>query len=97
MPLYVGLAKWTDQGIKNVKGAATRADEVTATIEKAGGRIIGLWWTQGQYDAVTVIEWPDDQSASAAAIAMGMAGNVRTETLRAYTTDEFQRILQKLP
>ena len=70
---------------------------VTATIEKAGGRIIGLWWTQGQYDAVTVIEWPDDQSASAAAIAMGMAGNVRTETLRAYTTDEFQRILQKLP
>jgi uncharacterized protein with GYD domain len=97
MPLYVGLAKWTDQGIKNVKGAATRADEVTATIEKAGGRIIGLRWTQGQYDAVTVIEWPDDQSASAAAIAMGMAGNVRTETLRAYTTEEFQRILQKLP
>src|SRR6266516_786393 len=47
-----------DQGVKNVKGAATRWEQGRAAIEQAGGRIIGLWWTQGQYDAVSVIEWP---------------------------------------
>jgi uncharacterized protein with GYD domain len=56
-----------------------------------------VWWTQGQYDAVVVLEWPDDESATLASLTMGMAGNVRTETLRAFTTEEFQRILQRLP
>src|SRR5690349_5657557 len=97
MPLYVGLAKWTDQGIKTAKDAVNRFEGQRAAIEQAGGRVVGLWWTQGAYDAVVVIEWPDDETASVAAIAMGMAGNVRTETLRAFTTEEMQKILQRLP
>ena len=97
MPLYVGLARWTDQGIKNVKDAASRWEQGRAAIEQAGGRIVGIWWTQGAYDAVAVIEWPDDESASVAALSYAMAGNVRTETMRAYTTEEMQRILQRLP
>ena len=97
MPLYVGLAKWTDQGIKSVKDATTRWERGRAAFEQAGGRIIGIWWTQGQYDAVVVSEWPDDESASAATLAFAMAGNVRSETLRAFTTEEMQRILQRLP
>ena len=97
MPLYVTLAKWTDQGVKNVKGAATRWEQGRAAIEQAGGRIIGAWWTQGQYDAVVVTEWPDDESASAASLGYAQAGNTRSETLRAFTTEEFQRILQRLP
>ena len=59
--------------------------------------MIGSWWTQGAYDAVVVLELPDDETASAAAIGLGMQGNVRTETLRAYGREEMQRILQKLP
>jgi len=97
MPLYVGLARWTDQGVKSVKDATTRWEQGRAAIEQAGGRIVGLWWTQGQYDAVIVTEWPDDESASVATLAYAMAGNVRTETLRAYTNEEFGRILQRLP
>jgi uncharacterized protein with GYD domain len=97
VPRYVGLAKWTDQGVKNVKGAATRWEQGRAAIEQAGGRIIGAWWTQGQYDGVVVMEWPDDESASAATLTYALGGNVRTETLRAFTTEEFQRILKRLP
>ena len=58
---------------------------------------MGVWWTQGAYDAVVVLEWPDDETATLGSIAMGMAGNVRTETMRAFTTEEMQRILQRLP
>jgi uncharacterized protein with GYD domain len=97
MPTYIGLLKWTEQGARNAKDALTRTDRGRAVIEQAGGRLIGAWWTQGAYDVVIVAEFPDDETASAVAIATGMQGNVRTETLRAYGREEMQRILQKLP
>ena len=46
---------------------------------------------------MAVIEWPDDESASVFALSAAVAGNVRGETMRAYTNEEMQRILQKLP
>jgi uncharacterized protein with GYD domain len=97
MPTYIMLLKWTEQGAKDAKNALTRQDQGRAAIEQAGGRMIGSWWTQGTYDAVVVFELPDDETASAAAIGLGMQGKVRTETLRAYGREEMQRILQKLP
>jgi uncharacterized protein with GYD domain len=48
-------------------------------------------------DAVSVVEFPDDETASAAAISLGISGYVRTETMRAYTRDEMERIVQKVP
>jgi uncharacterized protein with GYD domain len=97
MPTYVGLLKWTEQGVRNAKDALRRQEQGIAAIEQAGGRVIGTWWTQGAYDAVVVAEFPDDETASAVTLATAMAGDVRTETLRAYGREEMQRILQKLP
>jgi len=97
MPTYVMLMKWTEQGAKDAKNALNRQEQGRAALEQAGGRMIGSWWTQGAYDAVVVLELPDDETASAAALALGMQGNVRTETMRAYGRDEMQRLLQKLP
>jgi uncharacterized protein with GYD domain len=97
MPTYISLLKWTEQGAMDAKNALTRGEQGRAMIEKAGGRLIGSWWTQGAYDVVVVAEFPDDETASAVALAVGAAGNVRTETMRAYTAQEMQRILQKLP
>ena len=97
MPTYIGLLKWTDQGLKDTRHALLRQDQARAFMEKAGGRVIGVWWTQGPYDAVIVSEFPDDETASMVALATGLAGNARTETVRAYTREEMQRILQRLP
>jgi uncharacterized protein with GYD domain len=97
MPTYIGLFKWTAQGIQNVKNTVTRVGEVRAAAEKAGGRVVEAWWTQGPYDLVAATEWPDDESASAFMLSIAMTGNVRSETMRAYTAEEMQRILQKLP
>jgi uncharacterized protein with GYD domain len=97
MPTYIGLFKWTEQGVRNVKDSLARAEQGRAAIEKAGGRLIGVWWTQGAYDLITVSEFPDDETASAVTLSVAMAGNVHTETMRAFTQEEMQRIIQKLP
>jgi uncharacterized protein with GYD domain len=97
MPTYVTLMRWTDQGISNVKESPTRLEKRRAAVEEAGGRLVGFWWTQGAYDAISVIEWPDDESASVFALSTATSGSFRTDTMRAYTTEEMQRILQRLP
>jgi uncharacterized protein with GYD domain len=91
------LFKWTEQGVRNVKDTVARAEQGRAAIEKAGGRLIGVWWTQGAYDLITVGEFPDDETASAVTLSVAMAGNVHSETMRAFTQEEMQRIIQKLP
>ena len=97
MPTYVRLVNWTEQGARGAREAVLRADQGRELVERAGARIIGWWWTQGRYDMVIVIEAPDDETASALALSMNLAGNVRTETMRAYDRDEMLRILNKLP
>ena len=97
MPTYVGLYTWTDQGIRNVKETVTRVEEARVAFEKAGARVIAIYWTRGRYDLVSIAEFPDEETASAGALALGMAGNVHTETLRAFSAEEMQRVLQKLP
>lgn len=97
MPAYVTLFNWTDQGIKNVKDSADRAQAAKEAWEAAGGRVIGIWWTQGQYDGVLIHETPDDQTATRLLMTTGMQGNVRTTTLRAFGEEEMQAIVQALP
>jgi uncharacterized protein with GYD domain len=97
MPTYISLWKWTEQGVHNIKDTVTRVKQLEATVEQRGGRAIGTWWTQGAYDIITVAEWPDDETASANALAVAMAGNARSETIRAYTAEEMQQIIQKMP
>ena len=71
MPTYIWLFKWTEQGAKEAKGSLDRNERGRAMIEKAGGRVIGAWWTQGRYDTVLVAELPDDETASALSIGVG--------------------------
>lgn len=97
MPAYAVLINFTDQGIRNVKGSVQRAKAAAKVAESAGGRFIGIWWTLGQYDAVAIIEAPDDETITQALLATGMQGNVRTTTMRAFSEEEMEAILQRLP
>ena len=96
MPTYVTLIKWTDQGVRNAKDSVQRAGAFRSDLERRGGKLLSIYWTQGKYDIVTTIDAPDDQTAMAALIAIGGLGNVRTETLRAFNETEMQSILQKV-
>jgi uncharacterized protein with GYD domain len=96
MPAYVTLFNWTEQGIRNVKDTAKRAKAARELWEKQGGRFIGIWWTQGQYDGVVVHEAPDDETATRLLMALARQGNIRTSTLRAFGEEDIDRIVQGL-
>jgi uncharacterized protein with GYD domain len=87
---------WTDQGIRTAKDSVQRRDQANALAEKHGARIEQVYWTVGPYDLVTIIEAPDDESATSMLLELGSAGNLRTTTLRAYGREEMSGIIQRL-
>ena len=94
MPTYVVLYKFTDQGAKDIQSTVKRANESRAENERRGFKVHSLHWTQGRYDLVAVVEAPSEQAMLAGLFSIGAAGNVRSETLRAFTADEVQAALQ---
>ena len=96
MPTYVTLMNWTDQGIRTVRDTVDRSEQADALAEKHGARIEQVYWTMGHYDAVEILEAPDDETASAFILDLTSAGNLRTATLRAYDHDQMQAIIQRL-
>lgn len=96
MATYITLVKWTDQGARDVKGTVQRVGEFRADLERRGGKLLSIYWTQGQYDLVATFEAPDAQTATAAMLADCSVGNVRTETFPAFSESEMTSILQKL-
>ena len=96
MPTYVTLIHWTDQGAQNAKDTVNRARQVRADFERRGITRFDVYWTQGQYDVVTLIDAPDEQTVMAALLAVAGRGTVRTESLRAFTETEMEQIIQKI-
>ena len=97
MPTYVSLLKWTDQGIRNAKETTKRAKAFQDMAEKMKVKVRDIYWTMGRYDVVVVMEAPDDEAISRLMLSLGALGNVKTETLRAYSTQEMNRILKGMP
>ena len=97
MPTYISLLRWTEQGIQSVKESPNRVEAARKAFEAAGGRLRDLYLVTGQYDFVAVIEAPDDETAARMALSLGARGSVRSETLRAFTEDEYRRIIGALP
>ncbi|HVL45208.1 MAG TPA: GYD domain-containing protein [Acidovorax sp.] len=96
MVTFISLCTFTDQGIRSIKESTQRADMVREAASKFGSKMTHLYWTQGQYDLISIIESPDDSSATAFGLAIASAGNVRMQTLRAFNRDEMNHILSKL-
>jgi uncharacterized protein with GYD domain len=96
MPTYIVLGKFTDQGIRGIREGPQRREAARQRIERLGGRLLSTYNTPGQYDLVLTVEFPDEAAATAFLLETGEQGNVRTETLRAFTAEEMQRVVQKL-
>ena len=97
MPTYIALYKLTDQGIKNIKDAPGRIEEGIKNAEAMGGKVLGFYTVMGEYDYVSIGEFPNDEAAMVLNLALGAQGNVRTTSLKAFTTDEFREIVKKIP
>src|ERR1043166_3404038 len=93
MPSYVCLIQFKDQGIRNIKDTVKRGDAAIAEAEKMGMKIVEEYWTMGAYDAVVVMEAPDDETMSAFSLKVGSLGNVKSQTLRAFRSENRGGIL----
>jgi uncharacterized protein with GYD domain len=96
MPHYIVLSNFTEQGIRSVKDSTKRADAVKDLAKKYGITAKEFYWTLGTYDVVVVFDAPDDASMTALGLAIGSLGNVRTQTMRAFSREEMNGILAKL-
>jgi uncharacterized protein with GYD domain len=96
MPTYISLFSWTDQGIRNIKGAPQRIDAFKKAVEAVGGKVTGFYFTMGKYDGIAIIECPSDDAEAALILSSGSKGNVRTVTMKAYSEDQFRNIIAKV-
>ena len=96
MATYIMLSKFTDQGIRSVKETTKRAESFKEKVQKLGANIKDIYWTLGEYDIVATFEAPDAATATALGLALGIAGNVRTQTLAAFSANEMGQILSKM-
>lgn len=97
MATYLVLVNFTDQGARTIKDTTKRADAVKELAQAYGVEAKAFYWTQGAYDVVVVFEAPDDAAMMAVDFAIAQAGNVRGQTLRAFSKEEINNVLSKLP
>ena len=96
MVTYVVLAKFTEQGIRNAKDSPKRADAFKEMAKTFGVTVKDIVWTQGRYDIVTIVEAQDESATMSLNLSLGALGNVRTETLRAFSAAEMTKIVGKM-
>ena len=96
MPSYLSLVSWTEQGVRTIKDSPARIDAYKQAVTDAGGRLIFFYMLMGDHDFATLIEVADDATAARILLELGRGGNVRTQTMRAFTEAEAKDILNSL-
>ncbi len=97
METYIILGNFTQEGANKIKESPARIDAARKAVEVAGGKFLSWHLTMGRYDFVVVTEAPDAKAAASILLAIGGLGNVRTETMRALTEEEFKEVLASMP
>ena len=96
MAAYVLLIKWTDQGMRQIRDSPNRLDKAKAMLRDMGGQITAFYMTMGEYDMVATYEAPDDAIAARFTLMLGMLGNVRSTTLKAFPEKAYREIVNSL-
>ena len=93
MATYVILYRFTAQGLKDIKRTVERGEEARKQNEARGFKFIGMYWTQGRYDLVAIVDAPSEEAAMASMLNIAALGNVSSESLRAFTAEEMRKIV----
>ena len=96
VPTYVALGKWTQHGIRNIKDLDKRFEDAKKIVKSFRGEVKIVYFTMGQYDWVSVMEFPNDNAAMSALLKFGSGGSARTETLKAFAVEETMEFVKKI-
>ena len=97
MSTYISLIRYTQKGIENIKESPARLNAAKKAFQAMGAELKEFYLVTGQYDIVIVSEAPNDETVAKLSLAIGSEGAIRTETLRAFTEDEYRKIIAALP
>lgn len=97
MATYITLVNYTEKGIAHIKESPARLEKVKEAMRAAGGEFKAFYLTMGRYDIVVISEAPNDEAYAATMLAIGAAGAVRSETLKAFTEEEYKKIIAAIP
>jgi uncharacterized protein with GYD domain len=89
MPQFIMLTNLTSDGVKTLKNNPARVQEVNKEVEQLGAKVLGQWATLGQYDFVSVVEAPDEQTMAKVSVELGSRGTTTHQTLTAIPAEEF--------
>jgi uncharacterized protein with GYD domain len=96
MTTYICLVNWTDQGVRQIKESPRRLDAAKKALNNMGGDFKSVFLTMGDFDLVITYEAPDDAVAARFTLQLGMLGNVRTRTLKAFPESAYREIIASL-
>ena len=97
MSTYIILSNWTQEGIQWVKESQVRLDNIKRIFSDEGAELKDFYLVMGRYDTILIVSAPDDATMARLALAVGAAGAVRTETLKAFTEEEYRQIVSGVP
>ncbi|HET6267336.1 MAG TPA: GYD domain-containing protein [Acidobacteriota bacterium] len=97
MPTYISLLNYTEQGISKIKESPSRLDAARALFKQHGSELKAFYLTMGGMDAVAIVEAPNDETVAKVLLTLGSKGNVRTTTSRAFTEEEYRKVVGSLP
>jgi uncharacterized protein with GYD domain len=97
MATYLLLSRYTEQGVKDIKGSPARIESFKKSARNLGAEVREVYLALGHYDTVSLVSAPDDEAMCKLALALGSLGNVRTQTLRLFSEGEFKKLVSSLP
>jgi len=96
MPTYISLINFTQKGAESIKDGPKRLDAAKERFRAAGAELKAFYLVTGQYDAVAISEAPNDEVVVKLAMTTAAQGNIRTQTCRAFTEDEYLKMASSL-
>ena len=97
MATYILQINYTQQGIQNIKDSPARVDAFKSQLRSVGAELKAIYLVMGKFDFLAITEMPDEKTVATVCLALNSLGNVRTETFRAFSEDEFQGIVDSIP
>lgn len=96
MVTYILLVSLTAEGRQNFKKSyGTIREEFKKQVANLGGKMTG-YVTTGTYDAVEIVDMPNDDAALGILLGLLSVSDIRTVTMRAFPEDEVKKAMQRI-
>ena len=97
MAKYISLVKFTGKGIENIKESPSRLDGFKQLCESLGVTLDGFYLTMGRYDIMIIVDAPNIEAVTKLILTTTSRGAVSSETLPAFTEEEYRNVISDLP